>query len=208
MAIALILLAAGRSARMQGQDKLLQPVTGLPCLRAMALRGLKAGADVYIALGPDQAKRRAVLAGLDVTIVEVPDAAKGMSRSLRAAIAAVSDTCTAAIILPADMPEISHTDIRALMDDFTSNPETLILRAATQSGLPGHPILFSRQLFDGFKNLDGDRGAFHLVRDNADHVRLHKLEGERARLDLDTPEEWARWQAHQNAPPKRDEAER
>lgn len=199
MPIALLLLAAGNSSRMRGSDKLLQPVDNMPCLRAMALRGLGARADVYVTLGPEQTDRRAALSGLAVHCVDVPDAADGMSRSVQTGVAALADTSTAVMILPADMPGITQDDIRCLMDHFVRAPATLILRAATEDGLPGHPILFAQSLFDRFSGLSGDRGAFHLVREFADDVVLVPLEGQRARQDLDTPEDWAAWYAQHSA---------
>ena len=197
MQIALLLLAAGSSARMRGADKLLMEVAGQPCLRTMARRGLAALDAVYVTLPAHAPRRRAALDGLAVTIVPVPDAGQGMSRSLIAGINALPAGTDAVLILPADMPDITADDLAAIAGAWRADPSAPILRAATEDGRGGHPILFSRALFDRFDRLSGDRGAISLVREEAGNTRLFPLSGQRARRDLDTPEDWADWRAGQ-----------
>lgn len=193
MSLALILPAAGRSSRMRGADKLLQEVGGAPCLRRMAQRGLTAGLSVLVTL-PDPAHSRvAVLAGLPVRMVFVPDAAEGMAASLRAAIAALPEEITAALILPPDMPDIRSADLQQMRRAAEAQPEALILQASTDEGTPGHPILFRRPLFEAFRHLTGDTGARSILQAHRAQRRLVTLPGSRARLDLDTPEAWAAW---------------
>jgi molybdenum cofactor cytidylyltransferase len=194
MNIALLLLAAGNSRRMRGADKLLQPVGAMPCLRAMARRGLQAGAEVFVTLPMDRPERNAALDGLDVTRIAVPDAAMGMAHSLRAGVFALPARAAAVMVLPADMPDITSADMKAMMTGFIAGPAALILRASTEDGKPGHPIIFDRDLFGDFATLTGDSGAARLVRKNQHQMRLFRLAGQRARCDLDTPADWAAWQ--------------
>lgn len=199
MKTTLILLAAGASARMHGADKLLQDVGGMPCVKAMALRGLAAGMQVIVTL-PDRDHPRAVaLAETPVLRLPVPEADQGMAQSLRAGIMALSDGTEAAMILPADMPGLAAEDLRAVIDAARTHPEALIVQAATEGGAPGHPVLFRRQLFPEIKALSGDTGARAVIARHSEHRRLVPLPGGRARLDLDTPEDWAVWRAGQTA---------
>lgn len=180
---------------MRGADKLLQQVNGQPVLRCMAERGLDAGLPVFVTLGPGQPARRAALAGLDVTLVDVVDANEGMSRSLRAGARAMPPGVEGMMVLPADMPDIETGDMAALAQAFLNGPPCFALRATTGDGRPGHPIIFSRDSLAHFDTLDGDRGAFMLLKGFEEDVRLFPLPGDRARLDLDTPEDWAAWRA-------------
>ena len=52
-------------------------------------------------------------------------------------------------------------------------------------------------LFDQLKHLRGDDGGRAVVRAAADRMQLVPLPGQRARRDLDTPEDWAAWRAEQ-----------
>lgn len=196
----LILPAAGKSSRMRGADKLLQEVAGQPCLRAMALRGLKAGLAVLVTLPSADHPRAGALAELPVLRLPVADADQGMSRSLRCAIAALPDTCDAALILPPDMPGILSEDLTALLREAEANPQAQVVQAATEDGTPGHPVLFRRTLFADFAKLTGDRGAREIIATHAKSRLLVPLKDNRARLDLDTPEDWAAWRAGQAAP--------
>lgn len=196
----LILPAAGQSSRMRGADKLLQEVAGQPCLRAMALRGLRAGLAVLVTLPASDRARAAALAEVPVRRLPVANADLGMSQSLRSAIAALPDTCDAALILPPDMPGILSDDLTTLVSAAEANPQAHILQAATEDGTPGHPVLFRRALFDDFAELTGDQGAREIIAAHATSRLLVPLEGNRARLDLDTPEDWAAWRAGQAAP--------
>ncbi|MGY3437036.1 MULTISPECIES: nucleotidyltransferase family protein [unclassified Marinovum] len=199
MHCALILPAAGLSSRMRGGDKLLEMVGGVPCIRAMALRGLAAGLSVIVPLPSDSHPRALALAETPVLRLPVPDAGDGMAHSLRRGIAALPDSIDAALILPPDMPDIQTEDLRRLIGAAKAAPEALIVQATTKDGTPGHPILFRRAVFTEFAALTGDTGARDILRAHAGARKLVPLPGQRARLDLDTPEDWAAWRAGQAA---------
>lgn len=195
MRTALILLAAGQSTRMRGADKLLEDVRGMPCVRALALRGLAAGMQVIVPLPDRDHPRAAALAEVPVLRLPVPDASDGMAHSLRAGIAAVPDATEAAIVLPGDMPEVQREDMVALIQAAEGNPDALICQATTEDGTPGHPILFRRAVFPDFAELTGDTGARDIVAANRARRVLVARPGNRARLDLDTPEDWDAWRS-------------
>ncbi|SPJ29713.1 nucleotidyltransferase family protein [Falsiruegeria mediterranea] len=192
--IPIILLAAGQSRRMRGTDKLLQQVDGMPLLRRAAQIALGAG-PVIVALPPEPHERYTALDGLDVQMVPVPDAAEGMNTSLRTALQNLPQDAPAVIVLLADLPELTADDIKKIVHSVENKKDFKIHRGATQDGKPGHPVAFDRSLFEELRGLSGDEGAQVIVRRHNDTVRLIPLEGDRARLDLDTPEAWADWRA-------------
>lgn len=199
MQTALILPAAGASSRMRGADKLLEEVAGQPCLRTMVLRGLSAGLSVVVTVPSEDHPRAAALAEVPVRRVPVPEAAEGMSASLKAGIAALAHGTEAAIILPPDMPGITADDLACIREAAAANPDMWIVQATTEDGTPGHPILFRKQVFADFDAIRGDTGARNILSAHASKRLLVPLEGDRARLDLDTPEDWAAWRAGQAA---------
>jgi CTP:molybdopterin cytidylyltransferase MocA len=97
------------------------------------------------------------------------------------------------MILPADMPEIDAPDMRALIDAFRAEPA--IWQATSEDGTPGHPVIFPADLLDEVAKVKGDRGARDVLAAHPDRIRRLALPGRRALLDLDTPEDWARWRA-------------
>ncbi|CUJ93040.1 molybdopterin-guanine dinucleotide biosynthesis protein A [Ruegeria denitrificans] len=192
--IPIILLAAGQSSRMGGQDKLLQIVDGQPLLRRAALIACQA-APVIVALPPAPHPRFKALEGLSLLRVEIPDANEGMNASLRGALAHVPPDAGAVMILLADLPDITTADLSDVLSAVQSHPDKLIWRGATASGKAGHPVAFDRSLFNQLSHLTGDKGAQSVVRAHADKVHLHALPGQNALLDLDTPADWTAWRA-------------
>ncbi|WP_420858901.1 nucleotidyltransferase family protein [Marivivens marinus] len=185
-----LILAAGRSSRMRGADKLLQPVGGVPLLRRQVLSAMTTGGRVMVALPGPNDPRAAVLQGLPVAIVPVPDAAQGMSISLRRGVRALPD-CDRFLVLLPDLAELAPEDLRAVLDAPGTAPDALIWRGATEEGKPGHPILFDAALRPDFADLSGDTGGAPIIAAHANRVHLVALPGQRARRDLDTPEDWA-----------------
>ena len=192
--IAVILLAAGQSNRMRGRDKLMQHVDGMPLLRRSALRAMSVG-PVLVALPPSPHPRYGALDGLDLHQIAIPDAAEGMNASLRGALAQVPADVTAVMVLLADLPELTETDLHTVLQSVTDHPDCVIWRGATDDGTPGHPVVFDQSLFSELSDLQGDSGAQAVVRRYRHGLHLQRLPGQNALLDLDTPEDWARWRA-------------
>lgn len=193
----ILLLAAGRSTRMGGEDKLLRSLGDGPLLRVVAERCMRAG-PTRVVLGPGQGDRRGALDGLAVEIVEAPDGA-GMSASIATGVAGLDGPV---LIVLADMPAVTAHDLHLLLALSAQAPGA-ILRAAAEDGTPGHPVLFPADLLDALSGLRGDRGARDILAAQAARVHLVPLRGRRALIDLDTPEDWAAWEAanDQGRPP-------
>ncbi|KIN60887.1 4-diphosphocytidyl-2C-methyl-D-erythritol synthase [Sulfitobacter noctilucae] len=192
----IIILAAGTSSRMRGRDKLLEDVDGVPLLRSQVCKALKANlGPVLVALPPAPHARYAALAGLEVALVPVADAQEGMNASLRAAFAAVPIGAAQAMLLLADLPDITTDDLHRVANAVAEYPKSLVWRGVTADGAPGHPIVFDATLFNAFQQLTGDEGGQSVIQTANGRITLVPLHGDRARRDLDTPEDWAAWRA-------------
>lgn len=190
----ILILAAGASSRMRGRDKLLQPIKGKPILRSMADLALATGSRVFVTLPPAADTRHKALDGCAVTIVPVPDAALGMSRSIvrgtAAIVAAENGPEDGIMVLPADMPGFSTKALADLISRFRAEPD-LIWRGGKIDGTPGHPAIFPRDLWGELQSVTGDEGGRSVLQRQKDRVRVVPLPGPMAVLDLDTPEDWA-----------------
>tara|TARA_R110002094_G_scaffold12319_3_gene22394 strand:+ start:845 stop:1465 length:621 start_codon:yes stop_codon:yes gene_type:complete len=190
----IIILAAGQSRRMRGCDKLMEDIDGQPLLRRQArMARAVTGGLVVVALPPLPNARYDALAGIDVTALPVADAHEGMNASLRAAITALPPGAPCAMVVLADLPDLTDTDLRRVADAVDLKSENRIWRGATQDGAPGHPIIFKADLFAELAALTGDSGGREVVAAHQDQTMLVPLAGARARGDLDTPEQWAVW---------------
>ena len=191
----ILLLAAGASARMRGADKLLEPVDGIPLIRRQAMMALRVSDDVRIALPPRPHKRYDVVSDLPLTLVGVADHAEGMGASLRTIFATLEVNVSRAMLLLTDLPELGEEDLRAVIEAMRTHPDALIWRGATKGGQGGHPMIFVQSLFPALRRLTGDNGGRDVVAAAGDRVHMVPLPDDRARHDLDTPEDWAAWRA-------------
>jgi molybdenum cofactor cytidylyltransferase len=187
--LTIVIPAAGASSRMRGADKLLTPIDGTPLLRRTALIALAAYRAVLITLRVDDTARKQVVQDLPLQIVAIPDAALGLSASLRGAAA---QGLGRLMILPADMPDLTAQDLTAMIQASNTKPDAL-WRATAQDGTLGHPVIFPADLRTAFASLTGDQGARPVLEANAPRVQTLALPANHALTDLDTPEAWQAW---------------
>ena len=105
--VAAIVLAAGRSTRMGGPNKLLAELDGKKLVRIVAEQALASKAtDVIVVTGHQADLVEQALAGLNVKFVRNPDFAGGLASSVKAGISAVPDNADGAVVCLGDMPLI------------------------------------------------------------------------------------------------------
>jgi molybdenum cofactor cytidylyltransferase len=195
--VAAIVLAAGRSTRMGGPNKLLAEIGGKPMARIAVEQALASQAQpVVVVTGHQRGEVEAALDGLDVTRVHNADFAEGLSTSLKAGLGALPADVDGALICLADMPQIDHTLLNRLIENFDPGQGALVVMP-TIGGKRGNPVLWSRRFFPDLIALQGDVGARHLIGRFAEAVREVPVEGNAALTDIDTPEALA--QARANA---------
>ncbi|MCO6382050.1 NTP transferase domain-containing protein [Oceanicola sp. 502str15] len=199
MTLPILILAAGAASRMAPRDKLLEPINGTPLLTRITEISCKVSDFTLVALPPDRPARQAAIEHTTARLLTVSNAAEGMNATLRAGLAALPKA-PAFMLLLADLPDLTEEDLRAVLQSHQAHPEALIWRGATSDGKPGHPVIFSSQLYENIQQLQGDDGAKSIVAAAQGRVHLTPLPGQRARLDLDTPEAWASWRKATNTP--------
>jgi molybdenum cofactor cytidylyltransferase len=186
--VAAIILAAGRSTRMGGPNKLLAELDGKKLVRIAAEQALASKAsDVVVVTGHQADLVEKALEGLKVRFVRNPDFAGGLASSVKAGIAAVSEHADGAVICLGDMPLIDAHLIDRLIETFAPDRGNLIVVPAAD-GRRGNPVLWSRRFFKELMTLDGDIGARHLIAKHAEAVAEVPVEGKSAFLDIDTPQ--------------------
>lgn len=176
---------------MRGGDKLTEEVGGMPLLRRQSMAALSVTPEVIVVLPPDRPGRVAAVEGLAVRTVVAGDARDGMSASLRRGLAIAQGD--AAMVLPADMPELGRGELALMAAAFRETPDR-ILRGAS-GDMPGHPVIFPADLWPDLARMTGDQGGREVIVANRHRVRLIPLPGRAALTDLDTPEDWAAWRA-------------
>jgi len=193
--IAGIVLAAGKSTRMAGPNKLLADVEGAPLIRRVAEAVAGAGlSETLVVTGHRADDVERALDGLPVRFAHNRRYEGGLSTSLKRGIGAVEDSADAALVCLGDMPEIGADLVRQLVAAFAPKTGKDIVVPVRQ-GRRGNPVLIGRRHFSAIKKLKGDAGARGLIQANKDAVVEVEVADDAAFIDLDTPEALADYRA-------------
>jgi molybdenum cofactor cytidylyltransferase len=185
---AAIVLAAGRSTRMGGANKLIAEISGRPLVRIAAEQALASQArPVIVVTGHQRERVAAALSGLDVVLVHNPDYAAGLSTSLKTGIAAVPADADGAIVALGDMPQVDAALIDRLLSAFDPEKGALVV-VPTIDGERGNPVVWSRRFFPELAAIEGDVGARHLIASYPEAVVEVPMTGKAALIDVDTPD--------------------
>jgi molybdenum cofactor cytidylyltransferase len=190
---AAILLAAGFSRRMGGENKLLKPFRGRPLI-AHALEtvgGLGLG-QLVVVLGRS-AEAVAPLLPAAATPVRNARASEGMGRSIAAGAQALVPALAGAFVVLGDMPLVTRADYEALARAFQAQGGEAVC-IPVHEGRRGHPVLFPARHFPALAACEGDSGARHILADPA--ARLMEVETSSGVLiDFDDPTSFAAYTA-------------
>ncbi len=196
--VAVLVLAAGRSTRMGGPNKMLADANGAPLVVHAVKAALGSQAvEIVVVLGH---MAEQVRAGIESAIpgrsrlrfVTNPDFVDGLSTSVRTGIGALSSNVDAAIVQLGDMPGVGAGLLNRLIAAF-SPVEGRAICVPTVGGKRGNPVLWARRFFPEMVMLSGDSGAKHLIGEHADLVCEVEMAGEAAITDIDTPEALKAW---------------
>jgi molybdenum cofactor cytidylyltransferase len=183
-----IVLAAGRSTRMGGPNKLLAEIGGRPLVRIAVDEALASSAKpVIVVSGHQREQVEAALKGLPVTVVHNPDFAQGLSTSLKVGIAALPAEVDGAIVCLGDMPQVDARLIDRLIGAFDPERGALVV-VPTIAGKRGNPVVWSRRFFADLASLEGDVGARHLIGSYPEAVVEVPVTDKAALVDVDTPD--------------------
>lgn len=185
--IGTVLLAAGLGSRFGPAPKLLATLDGRPLVRHAAEATLGARPRPVVAvLGAHAEAVRAALDGLDLVGIENPDYRAGLATSLRAGLAALPGTCSAAVVVLGDMPRVTAAHIDRLAAAFAAAQDEPAAVVPVQDGRRGNPVLLNlRRLDPEIARLAGDHGAGPLLKGRADVLEIPGDPG--TALDIDTP---------------------
>lgn len=182
-----LVLAAGRSSRMGGPNKLMAMFGNQPLIRRTVERTLKAHVAGTIVVTGHQAERIGdALSGLDLRLVHNADFAEGLSTSLKAGISALPADAAGALVVLGDMPGVTTQDLNSILDAFAADSGMPIVRA-THNGKRGNPVLLPRSVFVAVAALHGDTGARHII-ENGEAPVIDVEIGSGAAVDVDTRE--------------------
>ncbi len=193
---AVILLAAGRSSRMeQGQHKLLLPLGDRPVLTHVVETVLASQAwPLVVILGYQAEQVRTILTPYQPKLVAIdnPDYQQGMSTSLRKGIETLMSsypTVNGAMIVLGDQPLMTSHIIDSMIETKQTTGKRII--TARYGGKRGNPTLFDASLFPELMEMTGDEGGRKVLERYRQEIATLDMNEDTPNYDVDT------WDAYQ-----------
>ena len=184
-----VILAAGASSRMGGTQKLLLEFDGRPMVRHAMEAASEGGChQVVVVYATDDV--RDVVDG-DAELVHNPDAAAGMSTSLRVGLKALRGDMEAALVMLGDQPLVGSRSVAALLRSWRregSRPAVAMAGGEKPRWTP--PVVISRELWPELEALQGDAGARQLLDAHPELLDVVPAAGRHD--DIDTPDDYAK----------------
>lgn len=144
--IAAVVLAAGQSKRL-GKNKLLADINGEP----LAIKTIRAAiqsdaSPVFAVTGYQAEELETALENMDINIVYNANYNSGIKTSISLGLKSVPDACDGALLIPADMPNITPELINKMIAKFKKkSAKQLVL--AERNGIKSNPVLWSKALY-------------------------------------------------------------
>jgi molybdenum cofactor cytidylyltransferase len=154
-----LVLAAGAGTRF-GSTKQLADLDGRPLLEHAILAMVAAPVGrvvVVLGSGAEEVLARVDMHGADGIVCN--RWAEGQSASLACGLAELSG-CEAVVVTLGDQPFVSPDAIRRVIGARGNGAGAV---RATYDGVPGHPVLLERLLFERLRDVTGDHGARNLL---------------------------------------------
>ena len=202
--IAAVILAGGASSRME-QPKALLRVGGTTFLQHIASTIAAATiADVVIVLGAGHDVIQSTLGWFTGRVVVNDEWESGQLSSIKTGIASITGIAGNAgnaglgesnrsgiLIWPVDHPLVSADVIGEMVRVFQDETPAIVVPVCR--GRRGHPVIISPVLFDEVRAAPIDAGLRFVVRAHEAEIRDVVTEDEGVLINIDTPDQYARY---------------
>jgi len=177
-----------------GRPKALLPIEGQRFIeRIIGVLGQSKVGRIIVVLGHQADQLRGQIEHLPVEIVINSDYRSGQLSSLQAAIRHIEndDRCDGILMHLVDHPFIEVALVDALVQHFCETKNLIVV--PRYKGKRGHPVIFSRELFEELLNAPLDQGAKAVVNAHRQETLEIEWKDEGITLDIDTPELYRRY---------------
>jgi len=183
--ISSILLAAGQSKRMQGENKLLKKYKKKYLINHILKSLIKSKVNkIIIVLGYENKKiKKIALKSKKIIFVVNSQYLKGISTSIKCGLKKISKKNIGFLIAHADMPLVSKTILNALCSALKNKNEEIFIPVYKKR--IGNPLAFKYSMIKSLKRIKGDRGAKKLIRSNQSKIKLMKMKSKSILIDFD-----------------------
>ena len=186
--IAAVVLSAGESSRM-GRPKALLPIEGETFIGRIvaSLKQTQVG-KIIVVLGHNSDLLAAAIRPLAVDILINTNYKLGQLSSLQVAVRKLlpDADCDGMLVHLVDHPYIDASLVDRMIQQFYESKKDIIVPRC--HGKRGHPVLFSRALFDELLDAPIDQGAKAVVNAHGNGTLEIDTDEKGITVDIDTPE--------------------
>ena len=182
--ISAILLAAGQSKRMNGENKLTKEIQGIPLIRHSVKNILSSSInELIIVLGyQNEIIEKLIDKNEKIKFVFNKNFESGMASSIKTGLNNLSEKTEAFFICLGDMPMVNQNTYNHLIKS-RNNKEIIV---PTYKGQQGNPILFSKSIKEKIITIQGDVGAKKILKLNKGKVLKVKINDINITRDFNT----------------------
>ena len=182
--ISAILLAAGQSKRMIGENKLAKKIRGVPLIKHSVKNILAASIDeLIIVLGyQKEIIEKLIDKNEKIKFVFNKNFESGMASSIKTGLDNLSGKTEAFFICLGDMPMVNH-DIYNQLIKSKDNNEIIVPNYKRQQG---NPVLFNKSMKGKIMNITGDVGAKKILELNKDKILNLEIDDQSITKGFDT----------------------
>lgn len=189
MKIAILILAAGESKRMNGIKQLL-PWKNTTLLGNAIEQAIQSKGDaVYVVLGANANRITPTIVHYNIQTIENKNWKNGLGNSIAAGIQYIKENqqqCDAILITLADQPLITAAYFNSLIDEYAKKEAKII--ASETNNSPCVPAIFDALYFEQLSQLDQDKGAKEILL--AAQKEVHRVPAAANLIDIDTTSDY------------------
>ena len=183
--ISAILLAAGQSKRMQGENKLLKKYKKKYLINHILKSLIKSKVNrIIIVLSHENKKiKKIALKNKKITFAVNSQYLKGISTSIKCGLKRISKKNIGFLIVHADMPLISKTILNTLCSALKNKNKEIFVPVYKKKF--GNPLAFKYSMIKSLKKIKEDRGAKKLIKSNKSKVQMVNVNSKSILIDFD-----------------------
>jgi CTP:molybdopterin cytidylyltransferase MocA len=183
-----IVLAAGKSSRMPGSQKLLLDIDGVPMVRHVFEAASEGGCHQTVVVYAEEDVRRAIDGRAE--LVYNAKASTGMASSLQAGLRAMRHEIEGAMVLLGDQPLVGSRTVATLLRAWRREGSRPAVAVSSGSDGWSPPVILARALWDELFSLKGDAGARQVLHGRPEMLDVVPAPGRSD--DIDTPDDYAK----------------
>ena len=166
--ISAILLTAGKSKRMNGENKLTKKIQGIPLIKHSVKNILASSIDeLIIVLGHQkEIVEKLIDKNEKIKFIFNKDFESGIASSIKTGLNNLSEKAEAFFICLGDMPMVNQGVYNQLIKS-RNNKEIIV---PVYKGQQGNPVLFSKTMKEKIMDITGDVGAKKILELNKDKI--------------------------------------